>query len=245
MSKFRALILTSPGSRGERYFTHAFKQVGLDSEVLDAQGILDYRIDLEQLCLKYKVLIIPSGNSYSSILGGGKALAIKIQHAFKWNLQKFAERGGLVLGVGRGFQTLLHLGLFGDDYTLKINETAEAQEKWVKVVPSGNRCIWLKGLGTLELPLNLRDTEFVIEPGAYVEARGKLERLGMSCLKSSDQEKILGLCDTSGRIFGMMPDPEYFLNWTHAEDWFLNPTRAAAPGQGLSIFENAARYCEQ
>ena len=201
MSKFRALILTSPGSRGERYFTHAFKQVGLDSEVLDAQGILDYRIDLEQLCLKYKVLIIPSGNSYSSILG--------------------------------------------DDYTLKINETAEAQEKWVKVVPSGNRCIWLKGLGTLELPLNLRDTEFVIEPGAYVEARGKLERLGMSCLKSSDQEKILGLCDTSGRIFGMMPDPEYFLNWTHAEDWFLNPTRAAAPGQGLSIFENAARYCEQ
>ena len=96
----------------------------------------------------------------------------------------------------------------------------------------------------LELPLSLRDTDFIIEPGAYVEARGKLERLGMACLKGEDQENIIGLCDITGRILGMTPHPEYFLNWTQAEDWYLNPTRAAAPGQGLALFENAARYCE-
>ena len=245
MSQFRALILSSPGSRGERFFAQALKQVDFDAEVLDVNEVLDYRIDQEQLCLKYKMLIIPGGNTYSSVLGGGRVLALKIQHAFKWNLQKFAERGGLVLGVGTGFQTLLHLKIFGDDYTLKMNEQAETEERWVKAIPSGNRCIWLRGLGTLELPLNQMDTEFVIDPVAFVEAKGKLERLNMACLKDENHEKIYGVCDITGRILGLLPHPEYFLTWTQAEDWYLTPTRAAAPGQGFSLFENAARYCAQ
>ncbi|MBC7396219.1 MAG: phosphoribosylformylglycinamidine synthase subunit PurQ [Bdellovibrionales bacterium] len=245
MSQFRALILSSPGSRGERFFAQALKQVDFDAEILDVNEVLDYRIDQEQLCLKYKMLIIPGGNTYSSVLGGGRVLAIKIAHAFKWNLQKFAERGGLVLGVGTGFQTLLNLKIFGDDYTLKMNEQAENEEKWVKAIPSGSRCIWLRGLGTLELPLNQMDTEFVIDPAAYVEAQGKLERLNMACLKDEKQEKIYGVCDITGRILGLLPHPEYFLTWTQAEDWYLTPTRAAAPGQGFSLFENAARYCAQ
>jgi phosphoribosylformylglycinamidine (FGAM) synthase-like amidotransferase family enzyme len=245
MSQFRALILGSPGCRGTRYFEHALKQVDFDPEILDVSEVLNYRIDQEQLCLKYKMVIIPGGNTYASVLGGGKVLAIKIQNALKWNLQKFAERGGLVLGVGTGFETLLHLKVFGDDYALKMNETAVAEERWVKAIPSGNRCIWLRGLGTLELPLNQLDTEFVIDPTAYVEAKGKLERLGMSCLKDEKHEKIYGLCDITGRIFGLLPHPEYFLTWTQAEDWYLTPTRAAAPGQGFALFENAARYCTQ
>jgi phosphoribosylformylglycinamidine (FGAM) synthase-like amidotransferase family enzyme len=245
MSKFRALILSAPGSRGERYFAKAFKDTGFDAEILEVQEILDYRIDFEQLCLKYKVIVLPGGNTYSSVCGGGKALAIKIQHSFKWNLQKFADRGGLVLGVGTGFQTLLHLKIFGDDYALKINEQAQAQDQWVKAIPSGNRCVWLRGLGTLELPMNQLDTEFVIDPGAYVEAKGRLERLSMSCLKGENQDKVYGLCDITGRIFGLLPHPEYFLSWTNAEDWYLNPTRASAPGQGFALFENAAKYCAQ
>jgi len=245
MSRYRALVLSAPGSRGERHLEHALKAVGFDAEILKVQDIPAYRIDLDQLCLKYKVLVIPGGNPYSSVLGGGKVLALKIQNQFRWNLQRFAERGGLVLGVGTGFQTLLHLNLFGEDYTLRINEEALTQVQWVKAVPTGNRCVWLKGLGTIDLPLNMMDTEFVIEPGAYVEAKGKLDRLGLACLKTSEQEKVIGVCDFTGRIFGLVPEPEFFLNWTNAEDWFMNPTRAAAPGQGYSIFENAARYCEQ
>jgi phosphoribosylformylglycinamidine (FGAM) synthase-like amidotransferase family enzyme len=245
MSQFRALILSSPGARGTRYFEQALRAVDFDPEILDVNEILSYRLDQEQLCLKYKVVILPGGNTYSSVLGGGKVLALKIQHALKWNLQKFAERGGLVLGVGTGFQTLLNLKVFGDDYALKMNEKAEVEEKWVKAIPSGNRCIWLRGLGTLELPMNQIDTEFVIDPTAYVEAKGKLERLGMSCLKDETGEKVLGLCDLTGRVFGLLPRPEYFLTWTQAEDWYLTPTRAAAPGQGFAFFENAARYCAQ
>jgi phosphoribosylformylglycinamidine synthase len=245
MSRFRALILSAPGCRGERQFEHALRRVGFDAEILTVPEVLDYRIDFDQLCLKYKMLVIPGGSSYSSVLGGGKVLALKIQHLFRWNLQRFAERGGLVLGVGTGFQALLHLNIFGEEYTLRENETAAPLMKWLKAVPVGNRCIWLKGLGTIELPMNLEECEFVIDPGAFVEAKGRLDRLGLACLKSGDDDRIIGLCDQTGRVFGLTPEPEFFLNWTHADDWHLNPTRAAAPGQGFSIFENAARYCEQ
>ncbi len=245
MSKYRALILSAPGNRGERHFEHALRSVGFDAEILSVPEVVDYGIDLDQLCLKYKLLIIPGGNSYSSVLGGGKVLALKMRHLFRWNLQRFAERGGLVLGVGTGFEALLHMNVFGDDYTLRSNGSFETTVKWIKAVPTGSRCIWLKGLGTIELPMNLLDTEFVIEPGSVVEATGRLERLGLACLRSAENDGILGLCDLTGRILGMMPNPEFFLSWTNAEDWFLNPTRAAAPGQGYAIFENAARYCEQ
>jgi phosphoribosylformylglycinamidine (FGAM) synthase-like amidotransferase family enzyme len=239
--QYRALILSSPGSRGQSYFEQALKQVGFDSENLTIDEALDLKLDHEQLCLKYKLVILPGGNSYSSILGGGRVSAIKIQYALGWNLNRFAERGGMVLGVGTGFQTLLHLKVFGDDYSMRIDESATDQEKWIQVTPIGSRCLWLRGLGTMELPMNQLDTEFVIDPFAYVEASGRLERLGLSCLKDEAQQKILGLCDQTGRIFGLLPHPEYFLSWTNMEDWVMNPTRAAAPGQGLAIFENAAK----
>ena len=240
-SQNRALILLSPGSRGQLYFEQAFRQVGIVSEMLTIDEALELKIDHEHLCQKYKIVIFPGGNSYSSVLGGGRVTAIKIQYALGWNLVRFAERGGMVLGVGTGFQVLLSLRVFGDDYSLRMNETAVDQEKWIQVTPIGSRCLWLRGLGTMELPLNQLDTEFVIDPFAYVEAKGRLERMGLSCLKDEAQEKILGLCDQSGRIFGMLPHPEYFLSWTNMEDWVMNPTRAAAPGQGLAIFENAAK----
>jgi phosphoribosylformylglycinamidine (FGAM) synthase-like amidotransferase family enzyme len=245
MSQYRALVLSSPGSRGETAFLHALKQVGFDAENLHVNDLIDLKLDQDQLCLKYKVLIIPGGNTYASVLGAGKALALKLQHGLGWNLNRFAERGGLVLGVGTGFQTLLQMKVFGDDYALRINEEAVYQEKWIKVMPTGTRCVWLKGLGLIELPLNQLDTEFVIDPFAYVEAKGRLERLGLGCLKDESGTKNIGLCDQTGRIFGMLPHPEFFLSWTSMEDWFMNPTRAAAPGQGLALFENAARYVEQ
>jgi|GEM_PF-3319952 len=243
--KYRALVLSSPGSRGETAFCHVLKQVGFDAENLDINTLIERKLDQEQLCLKYKVLVLPGGNTYSSVLGSGKVLALKLQHGLGWNLARFAERGGLVLGVGSGFQTLLHLKIFGDDYAFRINEDAVQQEKWIKVMPTGTRCVWLRGLGLIELPLNQLDTEFVIDPFAYVEAKGRLERLGLSCLKDESGERIVGLCDQTGRIFGLLPHPEFFLSWTSMEDWFMNPTRAAAPGQGLAIFENAARFAEQ
>jgi phosphoribosylformylglycinamidine (FGAM) synthase-like amidotransferase family enzyme len=248
MSMYRALILTSPGSRGEKSFSHALKQVGFDAEVLSIDEAIRLRLEQDLLSLKYKLVVLPGGNTYGSVVGSGRVLALKIQHSLGWNLNRFAERGGLVMGVGSGFETLLHLKVFGEDYALRLNDEAKSQERWVRVIPTGTRCVWLRGLGTMDLPLFEQNTEFVIDSSAYVEAKGKLDRLGMGCLRGDPStekaDRIWGLCDMTGRIFGLLPHPEYFLSWTNTEDWYVNPTRAAAPGSGLAIFENAARFAE-
>ena len=245
--KFRALILAAPGARGLEEFEEALNTTGFEPEILSVDQLIEAKLDHEQLCLKYKLLIIPGGNTYASVMGGGKILSLKISHALGWDLNRFAERGGLVLGVGTGLEALLHLNCFGNDYAFRANDSAAYSETWMKVTPIGNRCIWLRGIGTMELPMNQLETIFVIDPFAYVEAKGRLERLGLNCLMLEGSsfkvgtESVVGLCDSTGRIFGILPHPEFFLSWTSTEDWVSNPTRAAAPGQGLALFENAMK----
>jgi phosphoribosylformylglycinamidine synthase len=56
-------------------------------------------------------------------------------------------------------------------------------------------------------------------------------------------EAIAGLCDPSGRLFGLMPHPEAFLHYTNHPRW----TREHLPeeGDGLAVFRNAASYIRE
>jgi phosphoribosylformylglycinamidine (FGAM) synthase-like amidotransferase family enzyme len=51
---------------------------------------------------------------------------------------------------------------------------------------------------------------------------------------------IAGLCNETGRLFGLMPHPEAFLHRTNHPRW----TRENLPeeGQGLAIFQNAINF---
>ena len=51
---------------------------------------------------------------------------------------------------------------------------------------------------------------------------------------------IAGICNETGRLFGMMPHPEAYLHRTNHPRW----TREALPeeGQGLAIFRNAVNF---
>jgi len=51
---------------------------------------------------------------------------------------------------------------------------------------------------------------------------------------------VAGICDVSGRVFGLMPHPERFIDATQHPRWTRGPKKAA--GDGLKIFQNAVRY---
>lgn len=51
---------------------------------------------------------------------------------------------------------------------------------------------------------------------------------------------IAGLCDPTGRIFGLMPHPERFVTGTQHPCWTSRPARE--DGDGLAIFERAVRH---
>ncbi|MGD9637379.1 MAG: phosphoribosylformylglycinamidine synthase subunit PurQ [Pirellulales bacterium] len=53
-------------------------------------------------------------------------------------------------------------------------------------------------------------------------------------------DDVAGLCDATGRVFGLMPHPERFVDPTQHPNWTRGPKRDV--GAGLRIFQNAVRY---
>jgi len=51
---------------------------------------------------------------------------------------------------------------------------------------------------------------------------------------------IAGICDETGRVFGLMPHPERFVDPTQHPRWTREPKRDV--GDGLRVFQNAVRY---
>lgn len=240
----RALILTGDGINCEQETALAFRTAKFDAEIRHLNDVIADRLSLDELSSRYSALALPGGFSFGDDLFSGKVLALKIQHGLGWDLSTFASRGGIVIGICNGFQALIRMGTFGKDVSITHNAQGKFTNHWVKITPSGSRCIWLKGLGTLDLPIRHGEGRLIVASSRRNETVDKMERQGMICLRyegdpNGSEDRIAGLCDPSGRIFGLMPHPEAFIRWTAHPEWTLQPARASAPGQGLGIFENA------
>ena len=242
--KPRVLILTGDGLSGQNELAEAFALAGFEPHLRHINDLISEHFGLDWLLSEYQALGIPGGASFGDHIACGKLLALKIQGGLGWDLNRFAERGGMVMGVGNGFQILLSLQVFGRDISFTQNASGEPVNTWMKLHPQGGRSPWLRGAGTLELPVRQRFGRIVFASNRKVEILTKMERQGMMCLRydsdpSGSESAIAGLCDPTGRILGLMPHPELYTRWTQHPEWTLSPGRASAPGQGLLLFENA------
>lgn len=240
----KALVVTGDGINCEVETRQALQLAGFQAEIRHLNDLISERMDLDQLSSQYRVLALPGGFSFGDDLSSGKVLALKIQHGLGWNLQTFAERGGMAIGICNGFQAMIRMGVFGKGISITHNASGKFMDSWVKVTPEGNRCIWLRGVGKLDLPIRHGEGRLVLTPVRREEVLSKLDRQGQTCLKyenelNGSEERLAGLCDPTGRIFGLMPHPEAFVRWTQHPEWTLSPARASSPGQGLILFENA------
>lgn len=243
-SKPKALVLTGDGINCETETAQALRLAGFEAKIRHLNDLIHERLALDQLSSEYQVLALPGGFSFGDDLTSGKVLALKLHHGLKWDLATYAQRGGLVIGICNGFQALIRMGVFGKDLSITQNAQGKFVNTWVKVIPSSPRCVWLKGVGTLDLPIRHGEGRIMIATSRKGEVLAKMERTGMMCLKyegdpNGSQERLAGLCDPSGRIFGLMPHPEAFVRWSSHPEWTLNSGRAGAPGQGLALFDNA------
>ncbi len=59
---------------------------------------------------------------------------------------------------------------------------------------------------------------------------------------NGSQSAIAGICDPTGRLFGLMPHPEAYTHRTHHPRW----TRENLPeeGMGLWLYQNAVRFIQ-
>jgi len=243
-TKPKALIIAGDGINSEQETANAFQLVGFESEIVHLNDLIHNRMTLDQLSLSVQAVALPGGFSFGDDISSGKILALKIKHGLKWDFQQYAKRGGLVIGICNGFQALIRLGIFGKEVSITTNQSGRFVNRWVKVAPLGRKSVWLDGVGTIDLPVRHGEGRIVIHPDNRAEVMQRLERLEMLCLQylnnpNGSENDTAGLCDSSGRILGLMPHPEAFVRWTAHPGWTSQPDRAGAPGEGLILFENA------
>jgi phosphoribosylformylglycinamidine synthase len=151
------------------------------------------------------------------------------------------------------------LPLFADDFaqevTLTHNNSDRYEDRWVTLAADpASACVWTRGLGTLEVPIRHGEGKFVPRDPAtlarliaqgqvalrYATREGRPAEGAYPANPNGSTDDIAGICDPSGRIFGLMPHPEAFVDRTNHPRW----TREDLPeeGAGLQIFRNAVEF---
>jgi len=253
MSAPRALILKAPGTNCDEETAAAWTLAGAEVETRHIARVLDEPHALDA----FQILTIPGGFSYGDDLGAGRIFASRLGSVLSDALHRFRDRGGLVLGVCNGFQVLVRAGLLPGGATpvpatLARNVSGKFEARWVRLAPASGKTPFLADDDVIELPVAHGEGRFLASDASAVEA---LDRAGQIVLKYVDDGDratseypanpngsalgAAGVCDETGRIFGLMPHPERFVDPFHHPRW--TRTGPKAEGDGLRIFRNAVR----
>ncbi len=75
----------------------------------------------------------------------------------------------------------------------------------------------------------------------YVDKDGNIANYPWNPNGSLDS--IAGICDSTGRVIGMMPHPERYIEPTQHPRWTREGLKAE--GDGIAIFRNAVNYVKE
>jgi len=241
----RVLILRAPGTNGDQETAYAFQLAGAKStEIVHLNQVFEKPEMLQQS----EILCIPGGFSFGDDIGAGKIFAAKIQHSLYEPMQAFRDAGKLILGIGNGFQVLLKSGLLGDPskMTLTGNTPPQCANHWVRLQTTPSKCVFLQGIETLYLPIAHAEGRFATQTPEDLSALQANRQLPL-CYVSEDNPdgsagNVAGVCDETGRVFGLMPHPERYIDPTQHPHWTRLDARPSE-GDGLALFRNAVQYC--
>ncbi len=248
----RALILRAPGTNCDHETAHAFERAGGIARRVHVRALAE-KPAIADDC---QILCIPGGFSYGDDIASGRIFALELKTRLAEALARFRDRGGLVLGICNGFQVLLQTGLLLADpatgaarAALAHNHSGRFIDRWVSLRAVPGRCVFLQGVGELELPVAHGEGRFVARSAAdfqALEAAGQLvlryaaDESGATTNPNGAQGDVAGACDETGHVLGLMPHPERFIDATQHPSWTGRFDPSAA-GAGLAIFANAVK----
>lgn len=268
MSMVKALVLTGYGLNCDYETAYALELSGAVAHRLHINSLIEGAVNLKD----YQILVFGGGFSWGDDHGAGVIQAVRMKTNLGDTLLEFIDAGNLVLGICNGFQTLVNLGLlpgFDHDYAkrsvaLTFNDCGNFRDQWVTLkVVSTSPCIFTTGLDTLELPVRHGEGKFYAQETAmrrlmdenqvvlqYAMPDGSPADLKFPFNPNGSVYDIAGICDPSGRIFGLMPHPEAFNHWTNHPNWPRikeknkrrkdNTTPVITPG--IRLFQNAVAF---
>ncbi|MFH0835645.1 MAG: phosphoribosylformylglycinamidine synthase I [Candidatus Micrarchaeota archaeon] len=251
----KACILTGFGINCDYETAAAFVKAGARAERVHLNDLIARSKQLED----FEILAFPGGFSYGDDLGSAKVWANKFSQNLHDEFIEFVNAGKLVIGICNGFQALVKMGalpaLDGDyasqQATLTFNDSGRFEDRWVSLKALESKCVWTRGIESLDVPVRHGEGKFVASDDVLKKLAGNKQIVFQYAKENEPTQDypenpngamnaIAGICDPSGRVFGLMPHPEAFtINELHPH-W----TRKQPNGNGSKIFENAVSYVD-
>jgi phosphoribosylformylglycinamidine synthase I len=272
MSRVNVLVLTGYGLNCDYETAYAFELAGAKATRMHINALVDGSVQLDN----FKILVFGGGFSWGDDHGAGVIQAVRFKTYLGDALLEFIEKGNLVLGICNGFQTLVNLGLLpgiDQDYksrtvALTFNDCGNFQDRWVSLkINNQSPCVFTKGFDPIEslveFPIRHGEGKFYTDPKVlkslqnanqialqYALPNGERAQGQFPHNPNGSMEDIAGICDPTGRVFGLMPHPEAYNhptnhpNWTRLKEQLKRQGGLldSGPTIGIRLFKNGVDY---
>lgn len=255
MAKVPVLVLRTAGINCDEEIMHCWRVAGAEPTLMHLSAVCDEPAVLRN----YRIVTIPGGFSYGDDIAAGAIFAQRVVSRLAEPLSDLVQQGGGILGICNGFQILVKAGLLpgnGETGTVTVtyNDSAKFEARWVRLEICTDRCVFLTPGTHLEMPVEHAEGKVVTADEKVV---ARLADAGGIAVRYVDQTGgydaypanpngsdggIAGLCDGTGRIFGLMPHPDRHFEHAHHPRWASR--KATGPPDGLTVFTNAVRFWE-
>ncbi|MGR3317674.1 MAG: phosphoribosylformylglycinamidine synthase I [Candidatus Anammoxibacter sp.] len=264
MPKPKVLILRTAGTNCDFETQYAFEKAGAVAERVHINRILENKASLHN----YHIIAIPGGFTYGDDIAAGKIFANELYFNLKGEIDKFIDDGKLIIGICNGFQVLVKAGFlpsckngsqsahpFDLDATLTFNDSGKFEDRWIYLKACSTKTPFVNEGDNIYIPVanaegkfipkdddvlkNLNDSEQIVY--RYVNKSGEAD--GYPCNPSGSIDNIAGICDSTGRVFGLMPHPERHIDPTHHPRWTREGLKEE--GEGIVIFRNGVDYIKK
>lgn len=273
MNDVNVVVLTGYGLNCDHETAYGFELAGAKAHRIHINALIDGSVSLDN----FQIMAFGGGFSWGDDHGAGVIQALRMRTSIGRQIHDFVDRGNLIIGICNGFQTLVNMGLlpgFKDPgpeagsrrqtVALTYNDCGNFRNTWVKMrARPESPCIFTRGLDALELPIRHGEGKFIADDETVAKlfaggqvvlqyARDNGEAAGgeFPFNPNGSLGDIAGICDATGRIFGLMPHPEAYNHWTNHPDWMRRremlkrrgeqPPRGLTPG--IEILRNAVDY---
>jgi len=267
MKKVNALILTGFGLNCDNETAHVFELAGAKAHKIHINRLISGKVKLED----FQILVFGGGFSWGDDHGAGVIQALKLKDHIGQDLLSFVEQGKLVLGICNGFQALVNLGLlpgFDNDYTrrtvaITYNDCGNFRDQWVHLaVNRKSPCVFTKDIDIADFPIRHGEGKVIADKNIvdtlisnnqivfqYSDKSGTPANGNFPLNPNGSMEDIAGICDPTGRIFGLMPHPEAYNHFTNHPDWTRKVQIRKREGKtletetiGVKLFKNGVDY---
>jgi phosphoribosylformylglycinamidine synthase I len=267
-TQVNVLVLTGYGLNCDNETAHTFELAGANACRVHINSIIDGTVSLDD----FQILVFGGGFSWGDDHGAGVVQAVRMKTNIGDKILKFIDNENLILGICNGFQTIVNLGLlpaFDHDYTsqrvaLTYNDCGNFRDQWVNLeVNTESTCIFTQGISKIELPIRHGEGKFYADDATIKQLKTNHQVVLRYATKDNMPANqhfpdnpngsvydIAGVCDPTGRVFGLMPHPEAFHHPLNHPDWTRQKELSKRKGEsgpssatmGLALFKNAVSF---